>query len=97
MKAIVTGVDDYRWVDADGNIQSAERGSTIDVDEKEFARIEGALSKPADAKAGFPKSHDELDALAAENDVTWPEGTKTTAAKVEALVAAGVEPPADDE
>lgn len=97
MKAVVTGVDDYRWVDEDGNIQSASRGDTIDVSDKEFKRIEDALSKPADATAGFPSKQADLDALAAENDVVFDADTKSVADKQAALLAAGVSPPADDE
>ncbi len=40
MKAVVTGVDLYRWVDADGTVQEAERGDTIEVSEAEFARAD---------------------------------------------------------
>lgn len=101
MKAVVTGVDVYRWYPSgtpgEGSVEEAERGDTIDVSEAEFKRVEGALSKPADAKAGYPKTNAELDALALESDVSWPEGTKTVADKQAALLAAGVEPTAADE
>ena len=53
LKAVVVGVDTYRWVDENGDIQSADRGEEVFVSAKEFERIEGALSKPGskDAKA----------------------------------------------
>lgn len=97
MKAIVTGVDTYRWVDEDGNIQAAERGQEIDVSDDEFSRIEGALTKPSDAVAGYPSKQADLDALASENDVVFDEDTKTVAQKQAALLAAGVDPPAPDD
>lgn len=57
MKAIVAGVDSYRWVDEDGVIQEADQGSEIDVSEKEFARAQkmsegGVLEHPALVKPG---------------------------------------------
>lgn len=57
MKAVVTGVDNYRWVDDDGLIQEAAKGAEIDVSEKEFERAQkmsadGALEQPALAKPG---------------------------------------------
>lgn len=101
MKAVVTGVDVYRWYPSgtpgEGPVEEAVLGDEIDVSEAEFERVEGALSKPADAKAGYPKKNGELDALALDNDFAWPEGTKSIADKQAALLAAGVEPPPPDE
>lgn len=55
MKAVVTGVDRYRWTDDDGGTHSARKGEEIDVSDAEFKRGEemGALAKPRskDAKA----------------------------------------------
>lgn len=99
MKAVVTGVDVYRWYPSgtpgEGPVEEAALGDTIDVSETEFKRVEGALSKPADAKAGYPTTNAELDQLALDNDFAWPEGTKKVADKQAALLAAGIEPPAD--
>lgn len=74
MKAVVTGVDNYRWVDEDGLIQEAAKGAEIDVSEKEFERAQkmsadGALDKPALAKPGSK----EAKAAAADDDA-GPEG-----------------------
>lgn len=99
MKAVVTGVDVYRWYPSgtpgEGAVEEAVLGDEIDVSETEFKRVEGALSKPKDATAGYPTKNAELDQLAIDNDFSWPEGTKTVADKQAALLAAGVDPPAD--
>lgn len=74
MKALVAGVDEYRWVDDDGVIQSASKGETIDVSEKEFERAQkmsedGALEHPALAKPG---SKDAKAALADDEPADEP-------------------------
>jgi hypothetical protein len=45
----------------------------------------------------WPRTHDELDALATELKVDYPEGTTTVAEKTAALEAAGHKPPAASE
>jgi len=108
-KAVVTGVDIYRWV-VDGVILEAVKGDTIDVTDDEFKRIEGALSKPGKSGAssgGWPTNHDDLDALAEGVDgitidertgrsktSTWNTGTiKTPDEKRDTLISAGVNEP----
>ncbi|MBA2327333.1 MAG: hypothetical protein H0V95_11910 [Actinobacteria bacterium] len=39
MKAVVIGVDRYRWVDDNGIVQEASRGDEIDVSQAEFDRV----------------------------------------------------------
>lgn len=81
-KAAVTGVDTYRWVDDDGNVQSAERGDGIDVSDKEFERGVGlgALSKPGTVEAKEAKA-DAADVPASDKpgvdpDTLWPKTHK---------------------
>ncbi|RDI73308.1 hypothetical protein Gocc_2908 [Gaiella occulta] len=103
MRAVVSGVDTYRWV-ADGEIRSADRGDEIDVSADEFDRVEGALSKPGSRDAqepdgakqppGWPSTHNDLQALADSLSFEWPETKMTVAAKIAALEAAGHTPPA---
>jgi len=56
VKAVVVGVDTYRWVDENGAIREAQRGEEIQVSQEEFDRggaaLEKAGSKRAKAAAG---------------------------------------------
>lgn len=95
VKATVTGVDTYRWVDADGNQQSADRGAEIKVTADEFDRVPGALSKPGEAGSntgGFPTVHEALDALAVANNFNFSQHTSTISEKVKELLDAGIDP-----
>lgn len=94
VKATVTGVDTYRWVDADGAIQSADRGDEITVTERELDRVPGALTRArGDAVAGgYPTTQEGLDALAAANDFNFSQHTRTESEKIRELTAAGIDP-----
>jgi hypothetical protein len=94
MKAVVTGVDTYSWVDDKGRY-SADRGDTIEVSADEFDRVPGALSKPGDAgsnTAGFPTVHEALDALANANKFNFSQHTSTIPEKIKELLEAGIDP-----
>lgn len=91
VKATVTGTDLYRWVDADGVIQEAERGQEIEVSEAEYARSPGALSGRDDF-AAFPTTQEGLDALAEANDFSFAQHTRTVQEKIKELVEAGIDP-----
>jgi hypothetical protein len=94
VKAVVTGVDTYRWVDGD-SVKTADRGEEITVSQEEFDRVPGALSKPGDAGSstgGFPTVHEALDALATANDFNFPQHVRTVPEKVKALLDAGIDP-----
>jgi hypothetical protein len=90
MKAVVTGVDTYRWVDAKGVTHSADRGDEIDVSSEEFARVPGALSKPGE-NTQRPTLHAALDALAEEAGVNFPQHVRTPAEKLQFLEQEGVD------
>jgi hypothetical protein len=106
LKAVVTGVDVYRWVE-DGEIKEAVRGDEIEVTETEYKRSPGALSKAGSkaakaakagsdgetTPAGWPTSHEDIDALAEKNDVSFDQHVRTLSEKVTALEQAGVSPP----
>jgi hypothetical protein len=118
MKA-VSLVDNLRWTE-DGEIKSvgagekSARGVIVDLPAEEFDRLEaaGAVEKPGNSGGssdGWPKTHDELDALAKDVEgitvtpgegkakSTWNDGAvKTTADKVAALQAAGVPEPSSE-
>lgn len=58
--------------------------------------VTSAAARPRSASTAWPSkiTHEDLDALAARNRVTFPEGTTTKADKQAALDAAGVKPEA---
>jgi hypothetical protein len=86
---VVTGVDTYCWITGDPEkrhgrqYNSAERGETIEVSEKEAARGDelGFLSVPEDAEAALesnaepevwsPKSDDEIAGLTVEDTLAY--------------------------
>lgn len=92
VKATVSGVDVYRWVDDDGVIQEAYRGDTIEVTEKELGRSPGALTGATDDFSAFPTSQTALDALAEANDYSFAQHTRTVPEKIKELVEAGIDP-----
>lgn len=44
----------------------------------------------------FPRTHADLDKLAAEHAFTWPDSTRTVVEKQQALAAAGIHPEPDE-
>lgn len=77
VKAVVTGVDTYRWVDADGTVCQAEKGDTIEISSDEFDRgvdLE-ALSKASTREA--------KDAAGDQKDNTTPASEKPVEEPVE--------------
>jgi hypothetical protein len=98
VKATVTGVDTYAWVDADGNRQSADRDAEITVSADEFDRVPGALSKSGDKREdgtdalGYPTDHESLDALAVANDFNFSQHTSTVPEKIKELTEADIDP-----
>lgn len=72
-KVTVTGLDFFRWVDADGVIREAERGKTVEVqsDVAERALKRGWVSKPGSKSAKAAKAGEEP---VEETELTTPAG-----------------------
>lgn len=82
MAAYTVVRDSYRWMDADGVLHEAERGKTIDVSDEEGARgVQLGYLEEGGSSGSLPKTHKDLDALAAERGVTFPDDVKTVAEK----------------
>lgn len=70
--------------------------NAVDQDGEPLDKGDSLPGGDDEAPEGYPGTHKELDALAADNDFEYPEGTKTVADKQAALAQAGVAPPADE-
>lgn len=97
MKAVVSGVDVYRWIE-DGQTLEAYRGDEIDVSQDEFTRSPGALSKPGSgtdgSSGGYPTVQEALDALADAHNHSFPQHVRTVQEKIKDLVDNNIDPDA---
>lgn len=59
-----------------------------------LASVEGAEPDGDESTASWPRSHDDLDKIAKDNNVTFESSDRTLDAKIAKLQAAGVQPPA---